>query len=121
MFTFPTTASVVQGYGASPKYCRGDVVTEYDVATYSAYVAHVLSELATVTPTVSGFQYGTVFPNDNPGSVQGTALCDGTRDASRCATCLSGLQKLLYDSCSSYEGAGAKGGIICGMGFDIVA
>ncbi|CAI0474676.1 unnamed protein product [Linum tenue] len=79
-----------------------------------------MSELATVTPTKPGFQYGTVFPNDNPGSVQGSAVCDGTKDASRCTTCLSGLQQLLVDSCSRYEGGGAKGGVVCGMAFGIV-
>ncbi|CAL1378146.1 unnamed protein product [Linum trigynum] len=120
MFTFLTSTAAVLD-AANTVHCRGGLVTEHDVAIYSAYVAHVLAELATVTPTISGFQYAAVFPNDATGSVQGTATCDGTTDAGRCITCLSGLQQLLGGSCSQYEGGGARGGgMICGMAFDMV-
>ncbi|CAL1374137.1 unnamed protein product [Linum trigynum] len=95
--------------------CTGVKIS--DDGTHAAYVAHVLSELATVTPTTPRLEDITTFPgNGVSGSVMGVATCSDPNDPDLCASCLSGLQQLIFGSCSNRAG-GYVDSDDCSMGF----
>ncbi|CAL1393378.1 unnamed protein product [Linum trigynum] len=97
--------------------CTGVEIS--DDGTHSAYVAHVLSELATVTPTKPRLEDITTFPgNGASGSVVGVATCSDPNDPELCASCLSGLEHLIFGSCSSRAGGYVgNDSDACTMGF----
>ncbi|CAI0410801.1 unnamed protein product [Linum tenue] len=106
------TREVVVGDGS----CTGGQIS--DGGTHAAYVAHVLSELATVTPTTPKLSDITVFPgNGVSGSVLGAATCFAPSDAGVCASCLLELQPLLFGSCSTWSVGYIEKDSVCAMGF----
>ncbi|CAI0410798.1 unnamed protein product [Linum tenue] len=111
IFMYLAADGVVMGDG----FCVGGEIS--DDGTHSAYVAHVLSELETVTPTTSTLTDTTKFPgNGASGSVVGMASCSDPNDPDLCASCLLGLQQLLSGSCSTRAGGYANSDA-CAMAF----
>ncbi|CAI0410795.1 unnamed protein product [Linum tenue] len=116
MFMFLTRDDVVV-MGDSHSCFGGEIS---DDGTHSAYVAHVLSELATVTPTIPPLVDVTIFPGNGAiGSVAGIATCSDPNDPGLCASCLSELQQLLLGSCSTWAAGYAEQDSVCDMRFRI--
>ncbi|CAL1353255.1 unnamed protein product [Linum trigynum] len=73
-------------------------------ADFEAYKAHVLDELANVTPTMEGYSYSTKFPPPGstaaPEAVYGSASCTPDVGDSACASCLIGAKLSLAQSCA---------------------
>ncbi|CAL1353241.1 unnamed protein product [Linum trigynum] len=92
---------------------------------YEAHKAHVLDELANVTPTIPGYSYSTTFPP--PGSaaahdvVHGAADCIPGVGVSECVGCLIGAKLSLGSQICAYDLYGVVKLPLCSMNFVPVA
>ncbi|CAI0377007.1 unnamed protein product [Linum tenue] len=94
-------------------YCNNNHASD----DYEAHKAHVLDELANVTPTTQGYSYATTFPDPAGGDVvHGEAVCTRGVGVSECVGCLIGAKLSLAQTCAFYLSGVVKLSL-CGMSF----
>ncbi|CAL1353251.1 unnamed protein product [Linum trigynum] len=93
-------------------------------ADYEAHKAHVLDELANVTPTMEGYSYSTSFPPAGSAAAQdvvyGSASCTPDVGVTECVSCLIEAKLSLAQSCA-YDFYGLVILPLCRMSFSPVA
>ncbi|CAL1353240.1 unnamed protein product [Linum trigynum] len=94
-------------------YCNNNHASD----DYEAHKAHVLDELANVTPTTQGYSYATTFPDPAARDVvHGEAVCTRGVGVSECVGCLIGAKLSLAQTCAFYL-SGVVKLPVCSMSF----
>ncbi|CAI0377005.1 unnamed protein product [Linum tenue] len=106
--------AVEETSSSSGPYCNNNDAS----ADYEAHKAHVLDELANVTPTTQGYSYSTSFPDPAGGHdvVYGAADCTPGVGVSECVSCLIGAKLSLAEICG-FSLYGVVKLPLCGMSF----